>query len=279
MERMFSKDIKCETIHRARLLKLSLAGVALFFLSCAEMPIFREEVFYPQTKQPAVTIKLLKTKKSLTVSSSGSFVIRCLPREGEPSTYYASAEMLVKLLTDRSAHQIVYSNLAKSVRVSVDTVRRWIDVLNSLHLGFLIRPWFKNVSRSLRKEPKWFLRDWAGIEDAGDRAETFVGCHLLKAVDGWNDMGLGMFQLAYMRDKQQREVDFVIVRDGQPWFLVEVKLQDETLSSALKHYQQQTKAPFAFQVVIEADYVSADCFAKPRSPIVVPARTFLSQLL
>ena len=94
---MFSKDIKCETIHRARLLKLSLAGVALFFLSCAEMPIFREEVFYPQTKQPAVTIKLLKTKKSLTVSSSGSFVIRCLPREGEPSTYYASAEMLVKL--------------------------------------------------------------------------------------------------------------------------------------------------------------------------------------
>ncbi len=94
---MFSKIIKCETIHRARLLKLSLAGVALLFLSCAEMPVFREEALYPQIKQPAVTIKLLETKKSLTVRSNGSFVIRCFPWESERSTYYASAEMLVKL--------------------------------------------------------------------------------------------------------------------------------------------------------------------------------------
>jgi len=85
--------------------------------------------------------------------------------------------------------------------------------------------------------------------------------------------------LAYLRDKRKREVDFVVVRDGKPWFLIEVKLQDGTISSALKHYQEQTKAPFAFQVVINADYADADCFAKPRSPIVVPARTFLSQLL
>ncbi len=187
--------------------------------------------------------------------------------------------MLVKLLADRSAHQLVYSNLANNVRVSIDTVRRWIDVLNSLHLGFLIKPWFKNVSRSLRKEPKWFLRDWADIEDTGDKAETFIGCHLLKAVDGWNDMGFGKFQLAYLRDKQQREVDFVVVRDGKPWFLVEVKQQDEVIGNSLKHFQNQTKAPFAFQVVIDADYGDADCFAKPRGPMVVPARTFLSQLL
>jgi len=188
-------------------------------------------------------------------------------------------EMLVKLLSERSAGQIIYGNLAKNVRVSVDTVRRWIKVLSSFHFGFLIRPWFKNVSRSLRKEPKWFLRDWAGIEDVGDKAETFVACHLFKAVEGWNDMGFGKFQLAYLRDKRKREVDFVVVRDGKPWFLIEVKLQDGTISSALKHYQEQTKAPFAFQVVINADYADADCFAKPRSPIVVPARTFLSQLL
>ena len=188
-------------------------------------------------------------------------------------------EILVKLLAERSSGQLVYSNIAKHVRVSIDTIRRWINVLSSFHLGFLIRPWFKNVSRSLRKEPKWFLRDWAGIEDAGAKAETFVACHLLKAVEGWNDMGFGKFQLAYLRDKRQREVDFVVVRDGKPWFIVEVKLRNETISNALEHYQEQTKAPFAFQVVVNADYVDADCFAKPRGPIVVPAGTFLSQLL
>jgi len=117
-------------------------------------------------------------------------------------------QLLVKLLANRSAHQLIYGNLAREVRVSIDTIRRWIDTLCNLHLGFLIRPWFKNVSRSLRKEPKWFLRDWASIEDVGDRAETFVACHLLKAVDGWNDMGLGKFELGYLRDKEKREGNY-----------------------------------------------------------------------
>jgi len=187
--------------------------------------------------------------------------------------------ILVKLLSVRSAHQIVYSNLARDIQTSIDTVRRWIETLSSLHHGFLIKPWFKNVSRSLRKEPKWFLRDWAGIESDGDKAETFVGCHLLKAVEGWNDMGLGKFQLAYLRDKGKREVDFVVIRDGKPWFLVEVKYREESIGGGLKHYQDQINAPFAFQVVVDSDYVDADCFARPRGPIVVPAKTFLSQLL
>jgi predicted AAA+ superfamily ATPase len=188
-------------------------------------------------------------------------------------------ETLVHLLAGRSAHQLVYGNLAKEVRVSVDTVRRWIDLLRDLHLGFLIRPWFQNVSRSLRKEPKWFLRDWSSIEDVGDKAETFVGCHLLKAVEGWNDLGLGRFDLGYLRDKEKREVDFLVARDGKPWFLVEVKHSDESLGRALSFFQKQVKAPFAFQVVVDADYVDVDCFARPRGPVVVPARTFLSQLL
>ncbi len=148
-----------------------------------------------------------------------------------------------------------------------------------MHHGFLIRPWFKNISRSLRKEPKWFLRDWAGITDLGDKAETFVACHLLKAVEGWTDLGHGDFQLAYLRDKDKREVDFIVIRDDQPWFLVEVKHSREVLSPSLAHFQKQTGAPWAFQVVIDADYVDANYFAKPRSPIAVPAQTFLSQLL
>ena len=188
-------------------------------------------------------------------------------------------ELLVKLLSERSAHQLIYGNLANDVRVSIDTTRRWIDVLVTLHLGFLIRPWFKNVSRSLRKEPKWFLRDWASIKDPGDKAETFVACHLLKAVEGWNDMGLGKFELGYLRDKEKREVDFLVARDGKPWFLVEVKLHDESIEPTLKYFQQQLSAPFAFQVVLDANYVDAHCFAKAGTPIVVPARTFLSQLL
>ena len=164
---------------------------------------------------------------------------------------------------------------ADRIRIAVTGSSRMDD----LHLGFLVRPWFRNVSRSLRKEPKWYLRDWASIGDTGRRAETFVACHLLKAVEGWNDMGLGTFGLGYLRDKEKREVDFLVVRDGEPWFLAEVKHRDESSSPSLRRYQDQVGAPFAFQVTMDADYVDEDCFARPGGPLIVPARTFLSQLL
>jgi predicted AAA+ superfamily ATPase len=187
--------------------------------------------------------------------------------------------LLVKLLDARSGHQVIYSNLARDIQVGVETVKRWCEMLGNLHHGFLLKPWFTNISRSLRKEPKWFLRDWAHISDPGDRAETFVACHLLKAVEGWTDLGYGTFQLGYLRDKEKREVDFIVIRDGKPWFLAEVKLSQQPVSESLHHFQKQTKAPYAFQIAIESEFVDADCFAKPCGPLAVPARTFLSQLL
>lgn len=187
-------------------------------------------------------------------------------------------EVLARLLLERSATQLVYSNLATEIQVSVDTLRRWIETFRSLHLGFLLRPWFRHVAKSLRREPRWFLLDWSRVEDPAARAETFVACHLRKAVDAWNDLGLGRFELCYLRDKEQREVDFIVIKDRQPWFLVESKPHRENLSPALAYFQGQTKAPHAFQVALDLDFVDADCF-RERGPIVVPARTFLSQLI
>ena len=187
-------------------------------------------------------------------------------------------EALALLLAARSGGQLIYSNLATEIRTSVDTVRRWVETLCALHYGFLVRPWFQNVAKALRKEPRWFLRDWAEVTDPGARAETFIACHLLKAVEAWNDLGLGRFELRYLRDKQQREVDFVVIRDRKPWFLVEVKHAETALSPTLAYYQNQLKVPHSFQVVLDLPYEPADCF-KVHTPVIVPARTFLAQLV
>jgi uncharacterized protein len=187
-------------------------------------------------------------------------------------------ETLMQILAEHSGQQLIYSNLAREVQVSVDTVKRWIDLLSRLHYGFLVRPWFRNVAKSLRKEPKWFLRDWSGVVEDGARAETMVACHLLKAIEAWTDLGFGDFALRYLRDKQKREVDFLVVKDRKPWFLVEVKTSDKTLSPSLGYFQAQTKPQHSFQVVMNLPYQQADCFRIQR-PLVVPARTFLSQLL
>lgn len=191
----------------------------------------------------------------------------------------AGLDQLARILSERSSVQLNYSELGRDLQVASETAKRWVEALEQLHLGFTLRPWSKDIANSLRKEPRWFLRDWSGIEDVGRRAETFVGCHLLKAVEGWTDLGLGNFELAYLRTKQGQEVDFVIVRDRKPWCLVEVKQSAAELSPSLAFFQERTGAPHAFQVELDAPYEAVDCFADRDRPLRVSARTFLSQLL
>jgi uncharacterized protein len=185
--------------------------------------------------------------------------------------------LLVDVLERHSSAQVSYTALAQQVSVSVDTIRRWLTTLTSLHHGFLVRPWYRNVKKSLRKEPKYYLRDWSGIVEPGPRAETYVACHLFKAVQVWQDLGFGEFGLCYLRDKQRREVDFVVIRDGQPWFLVEVKQAQRELGPNLRYFQLQLAAPHAFQIVLDMPFVQADPFERSE-PTVVPASTLLSQL-
>ena len=172
-----------------------------------------------------------------------------------------------------------YSTFARNVRCAVDTVRRWIEILESLYYCFRISPWYANVVRGLRKEPKYYLWDWSMVPDSGARAENFVACALLKAVHWWTEIGFGDHSLHFVRDKQKREVDFVIVKDSQPWFLVEVKsTKDAPLSAHLKYFQEQIGARHAFQVALDAEFIGRNCF-EVKNPIIVPAKTLLAQLI
>ncbi len=188
-------------------------------------------------------------------------------------------ELLAELIRLNAGQLTNYSSYAKHIQVSVDTIRRWLGTLESLYYCFSIRPWHTNVARSLRKQPKYYLWDWSAVDNKGPRNENLVACALLKAVHWWTDIGEGDFDLHFIRDKQKREVDFVVVRDGKPWFLVEVKSSGGAqLSRSLLHFHETIGTTQAFQVALDADYVDVDCFSLDR-PRIVPARTLLSQLI
>ncbi|MCL5987032.1 MAG: ATP-binding protein [Actinobacteria bacterium] len=188
-------------------------------------------------------------------------------------------EILAEILKHQAGQLTSYSNIAKKINVSPDTIRRWIKTLQSFFYCFTVKPWSKNIPRSLIKEPKIYLWDWINIEEEGSRMENLVASHLLKAVNFWTDRGFGHYDLWFVRDKEKREIDFLVSHDKKPWFLVEVKLSSKNdISKNLAYFQDKIKAKHAFQVVFDMDYISKDCF-KYSNPIIVPAQTFLTQLI
>jgi len=188
-------------------------------------------------------------------------------------------EMLAVLLQRQAGQLTSYSNLARKLRVSVDTVRRWLGVLEAMYYCYAIRPWTNNITRSLLKEPKYYLWDWAQCTDIGARNENFIASHLLKAVHYWSDTGAGDYGLFFLRDKEKREVDFLVSRNGEAWFIVEVKTSvNQPLSGSLDVFARQLGVDHVFQVGMDGAYVDKNVFSL-KYPAIVPARSFLSQLV
>jgi hypothetical protein len=52
----------------------------------------------------------------------------------------------------------------------------------------------------------------------------------------------------YLRDKERREIDFLITRDGLPWLPVEAKLADPTPSPNWLKFLRQLPCDFGIQV-------------------------------
>ena len=190
----------------------------------------------------------------------------------------ALLEILAEVLKSLASKQLNLTKLGSRLQIAATTVKRWLEILSTFYYCFTLKPWSKSITRSLVKEPKIYLWDWAMVADPGARFENFVAAHLLKAVHYWTDQGLGHYEIYYLRDLDKREVDFIVTKDGEPWMLVEAKSSQQSLSPALAYFQQQTGAAYAFQVTHNMAYVDEDCFAHHK-PIIVPAMTFLSQLV
>lgn len=158
-------------------------------------------------------------------------------------------EILSHLIADKIGSPLSINSLREDVGVAFETVRDWIKVLSQFYYLFQIRPYAGSLSRTLRKETKVYLFDWAEIDDVPIRFENFVAVHLLKATKTWKSTGEGDIGLRYIRDKEKREVDFVITEKNKPVCLIEVKVNDENLSTNLLFYQDKLNVPVAVQLL------------------------------
>jgi len=160
-------------------------------------------------------------------------------------------EALFQLLPARIGSPLSLTALAEDLKVAYNTIASWLSVFERFYLIFTLKPWTQAVTRSIRKERKTYLLDYALIDDPAARFENMVAVELLRAVSAWNDIGAGHYSLHFIRDKEKREVDFLIADKLKPKLLVEAKLGDEAPSPALWRFQQRLNVP-AVQLVRNA---------------------------
>ncbi len=164
-------------------------------------------------------------------------------------------QTLVFLLPERVGSPLSLNNLRKILDCAHGSVQNWLEALKKVYIVFDIAPYFVRLTRSVRKEHKYYFWDWGLLEDWGERFENFLAVKLQRAVSTWNEWGKGAYQLMYIRTKDGREVDFVITERDRPYILVESKRTDRDLAPGLRYFKDRIQAPMAFQVIETPGYL------------------------
>lgn len=146
-------------------------------------------------------------------------------------------ETLVLLLKSRVGSTISYANLARDLERDPNTVKRWLQLLEDLYLIFRVKPWHKNIARSLLKEPKFYFYDHASLDThEGAHLENIVASALLKELHFLEDTTGVAADLHFLRTKDGKEIDFLICIDKKPRCMIEVKNGDDTPSPGFQHF-------------------------------------------
>jgi predicted AAA+ superfamily ATPase len=161
-----------------------------------------------------------------------------------------SIRLLLELLRDRVGSPLSYTSLAVDLQLSPNTVRKYVEILESLYIIFLIRPFHRNIARSLLKEPKVYFYDTGFVRgDDGVRLENTIAVSLLKHVGYLQDTKGEVASLHYLRTKEGKEVDFAICKDNTILQLIEVKYADDTISKNLRYFLEKLPDAEAIQLV------------------------------
>lgn len=180
-------------------------------------------------------------------------------RDLEKLREFHSIETLAEVLSDRVGSVLSRKSLSEDLEVSPHTIEHWIQILESVYYCFRILPFGSPKIRAVKKEKKLFLWDWSSIQDEGARFENMVASHLLKYCHYIEDTEGDKMELRYLRDTDQREVDFVVLKNSHPLFAVECKVGDRELSKSILYYQERTKIPKFYQVHLkDKDYRVGD---------------------
>jgi predicted AAA+ superfamily ATPase len=157
---------------------------------------------------------------------------------------------LLDLLRTKVGSPLSFSSLARDLQIAPNTVKKYVSILEGLYIIFLVRPYHRRLARAILKEPKAYFYDTGFVTgDAGARFENACAAALLKHVHFLHDTKGRDIDLRYTRTKEGREVDFAVVLDGRPAWLIEAKRGDATPDPSLAFFRAAFKPDRTIQLV------------------------------
>lgn len=142
-------------------------------------------------------------------------------------------EKFLRLCAGRSGQLLNLQSLANDTGISHTTARGWLTILEASYIIYVLKPYYRNISRRLIKSPKLYFYDVGlasyllGIENEGQvgrdplRGNLFEGMVVMEALKFRLNRGK-RDNMSFYRDSSGNEVDLVL-EFGSSVFPVEIK--------------------------------------------------------
>jgi uncharacterized protein len=154
---------------------------------------------------------------------------------------------LLGMLAARAGSQTVISDLAKDLQLNHVTVRNYLRYLDTVFLTGRLPPWSTNLNAKLVKTPKMFPTDSGlaahllqvdvgamaapGHPTTGILVETFIYAELIRLLAA-SDLGATLY---FYRDRDGREIDFLLERRNGQVVAIEVKATSTVSPKDFQH--------------------------------------------
>lgn len=168
--------------------------------------------------------------------------VRDLARVGDEMAFLR----FLRAAAARTGQLLNMSELARDADVAPGTAKNWLSILQASGLVYLLEPYHTNVTKRLVKTPKLYfldtglcsyLTEWSSPETleagamSGAAFETWVVTEILKSY--WHNGRRAPFY--FYRDKDQKEIDLLIVQDGTVYPL-EIKKSATPKKGDVRHF-------------------------------------------
>lgn len=228
-------------------------------------PIFLENAFNQKFTVPKNNI--YDRKSTLDIAFRGGFPEAIKLKENERQQWHKN---YIAALLERDLNDIAHINRLDAMRKLISVLAAWsskfmdisaigsglsirrptiesyINALEALYIVESVQPWTRTDYERVGKQSKIYMADsglmaailrWRmdQVELDADRSGKLIETFLFNELAAQVDANNGKYELFHYRDREQREIDFLIERDDHALLGIEVKAGSAISTADFKH--------------------------------------------